>query len=192
MRRLVGLGLAGFAGIVALEHLLRRDLPPADHFVSEYAGGWTHPLQAAAFVSWGVATAACAVLAARVNERRIARAIVVVALVAATAGLALTAVFSTQTVAGVLPAGVRRTTGGRLHDLGTLFILAGLLVAALASLRLIARTRYRLVVLVLGVVLVAIVPALVAAGIDAPGIGQRGFIAVGLAWQWAFATQFAP
>src|SRR3954454_25017143 len=189
MRRLVGLGLAGFAGIVALEHLLRRDLPPADHFVSEYAVGWTHPLQAAAFVSWAAATAACTLLAARVNERRIARAIVVVGLVAATAGLCLAAVFSTQTIAGELPAGVQRTTAGRLHDFGTLAILAGLLVAALASLRLLRPARYRLTVAALGVALVAIVPALVAVGWDAPGIGQRGFIAVGLAWQWVFAAQ---
>ena len=65
------------------------------------------------------------------------------------AGLVMTALWPTETVAGELPEGAQRTLGGRLHDLGTLAILAGLLVA----LRL-----------------------------DAPGIGQRGFILVGLAW----------
>jgi hypothetical protein len=178
-------------GLVALEHLLRRDLPPADHFVSEYASGSTHVVQAVAFASWAAGTAGCAVLATRVRERPIARAVVIAGLVAATAGLCLAAAFTTQTVAGELPAGVQRTTGGRLHDFGTLAILAGLLIAALASLRAVPRTRYRLTVLALGVILVAIVPALVAAGIDAPGIGQRGFIAVGIAWQWAFAAQFS-
>jgi len=36
------------------------------------------------------------------------------------------------------------------------------------------------------------VPVLVAIGVDAPGIGQRGFILVGLAWQWAFVGFAAP
>ena len=67
-------------------------------------------------------------------------------------------------------------------------ILVGLLVAALASLRLVPGTRYRLTVLALGVTLLAIVPVLIALRLDAPGIGQRGFILVGLAWQWAFAS----
>src|SRR4051794_39657355 len=124
--RVVRAGLVGFVGIVAFEHLVRRDLPPGEHFVSEYAQGWTHPLQAAAFVSWAAATAACAALAARVHRRRGARAVVVVALAVATAGLCLAAIFATQTVAGELPLGTRRTTGGRLHDFGTLLILAGL------------------------------------------------------------------
>ena len=48
--------------------------------------------------------------------------------------------------------------------------------------------RYRLIVLALGVTLVAIVPVLIALQLDAPGIGQRGFILVGLAWQWAFES----
>jgi hypothetical protein len=147
-------------------------------------------------VSWGVATGACAVLAARVPRRKIARAIVVAGLVAATGGLVLATLFSTQTVAGKLPPGTVRTLGGQLHDWGTLAILTGLLVAALASLRLVQRPRYRLVVVALGIILIAIVPALVAIGLDAPGIGQRGFILVGLAWQWAFAgaarAQLAP
>lgn len=186
--KLVLLGLAAFGGIVALEHPLRPDLPPPDHFVSEYARGWTQPLQVVAFLAWAVGTGACAVIAARVGpRRRIARGIAVAALVVATGGLLIAAAFTTQTVAGELPEDVRRTAGGRLHDLGTLFILAGLLVAALASLRLIPRGGYRLAVLGLGVALLAVVPVLVALGIDAPGIGQRGFILVGCAWQWTFA-----
>ena len=179
-------GLVAFVGLVALEHPLRPGLPPADHFVSEYAHGPTAPLQVAAFLAWAVATAACAVLAARVPHRRFARALTVVALAAAAAGLLVAATFATQTVGGELPAGVERTTGGRLHDLGTLAILGGLLVAALASLRLVPRRGYRLAVLGLGAALLAIVPVLVALGIDAPGVGQRGFILVGCAWQWVF------
>lgn len=181
-------GLTAFVGLVALEHPLRPDLPPARHFVSEYARGSTQPLQVAAFLAWAAATGACAVLAARGGgrSRPLARTIAVAALAVATAGLLVTATFSTQTVAGELPRGVQRTTAGRLHDLGTLAILAGLLLAAVASLRLVAGWRYRLTVLALAVTLVAIVPALVALGLDAPGIGQRGFILVGCAWQWVF------
>ena len=137
-------------GLVALEHLLRPDLPPGEHFVSEYANGWTRPVQTVAFLAWAAATGACAVLAARVPRRKIARALTVLALGAATVGLVMTALWPTETVAGELPAGVERTLGGRLHDLGTLAILAGLLVAALASLRLVPSTRYRLTVLALG------------------------------------------
>lgn len=190
--RLAHAGLLAFVAIVALEHVLRTDLPPADHFVSEYANGWTWPLQTVAFAAWAAATAAGAVLAARVRERRVARALVVAALVLATAGLVLATLFATETVGGELPAGAVRTTGGRLHDLGTLGILAGLLVAAPASLRLVPVARYRWIVAGLAVALLAIVPALVALGLDAPGIGQRGFILVGLAWQWAFARYSRP
>ena len=180
-------GLALFVGIVALEHVLRPGLDPAERFVSEYAVGWTQPLQITAFAGWSLATAACAVLAARAPQRPIARGITVVALAAASAGLLVAAVFATETVGGELPAGVERTLGGRLHDLGTLFVFAGLMIAAAASVRLIARRGYRLAVLGLLVALFAIVPVLVLLGLDAPGIGQRGFILVGLAWQWLFA-----
>ncbi len=186
-RRIVCTGLALFAGLVALEHVLRWDLPPSDHFVSEYARGWTWPLQTVAFLAWAAATAACAVLAARVPQRPIARALVVLLLGLAVAGLVMAAVWRTETVAGELPPEVVRTLGGRLHDLGTLGILVGLLLASLVSLRLVSDTRYRLLVVALGVTLVAIVPVLVALRLDAPGIGQRGFILVALGWQWAFA-----
>ena len=134
--------------------------------------------------------AACALLAAHLPPpgRRLARALAIAALALAAAGAALTTLFATQTVAGELPREVARTTGGRLHDLGTLFILAGLLAGALASLRLVRRAAYRLQVAGLGLALLAVVPVLVWLGIDAPGVGQRLFILVGCAWQWRFAT----
>lgn len=186
--RAVRAGLLLFVGLVALEHVLRPDLSPAERFVSEYARGWTQPIQVTAFVAWALATTACAVLAARIPVHRpLARAVTLLGLVAATAGLLVAAAFPTETVGGELPAGVVRTTGGRLHDLGTLGVLAGLVLAAAASLRLVPRRGYRLAVLALAAALLAIVPLLVALGIDAPGIGQRGFILVGCAWQLTFA-----
>jgi hypothetical protein len=90
---------------------------------------------------------------------------------------------------GELPANVVRTLPGRLHDAGTLLILGGLLVAAAASLPLIRTRRYGLTVAALAVALLAIVPVLVALGIDAPGLGQRAFVLVGCAFQCAFAMQ---
>jgi len=190
-RQLVPAGLAGFVALVAVEHVLRPGLPPADHFVSEYAVGSTRPVQTVAFLAWAVATGASVVVAARAEPRPgrpIARALTAGSLAVATAGTLLCAAFRTQTVAGDLPKGVARTTEGRLHDVGTLLILAGLLLAALASLRLIRSWRYRGAVAGLAVALLAIVPVLVAVGWDAPGIGQRGFILVGVAWQWVFAS----
>jgi hypothetical protein len=53
-------------------------------------------------------------------ERRTARAIATFGLAIAAAGITVSAIFATQTVAGVLPEGVARTTTGQLHDFGTL------------------------------------------------------------------------
>src|SRR3712207_1000806 len=39
--RLTTGGLAVFVALLALAHPLRPDLPPAEHFISEYAVGWT-------------------------------------------------------------------------------------------------------------------------------------------------------
>lgn len=183
-------GLATFVGIVAVEHLLRPDLSPAERFVSEYALGWTQPLQVFAFLGWAASMLACARLAwdARPAGRPVSRGLCLLALGAATVGAVMAAAFTTQTVGGVLPAGVERTLAGRLHDYGTLFVFAGLFAAALASLRIVRSARYRWSVAGLAVVFFATVPALVALGIDAPGIGQRAFIAVGCGWLWSFAA----
>ncbi len=185
---IVRAGVAAFIGLVALQHLLRPDLPAAERFVSEYARGSTALVQVAAFLAWAAAGAGCVALATRVrSRRRLSRAVVVFALGVAVAGTVLAAAFTTQTIGGEMPPGVERTTAGRLHDFGTLLILAGLLTGALASLRLLPNWRYRLAVAGLAVVLLAIVPVLVALGLDAPGIGQRGFILVGCTWQIVFA-----
>lgn len=168
-------GLAGFLGLVALLHLLRADdLPPADHFISEYARGDLAWVMVLAFLCWAASLA----LLARAWHGVVRWALALAAVGALGAGL-----FPTQTVAGELPEGVVRTLGGRLHDWATLLIFVGLLVAALASAVVVKRRGFRLAVAGLAVALFAIVPVLVALGIDAPGIGQRGFVLVGLAWQ---------
>ncbi|MCP9488376.1 MAG: DUF998 domain-containing protein [Solirubrobacteraceae bacterium MAG38_C4-C5] len=168
---------------------MRADLPPGEHFISEYARGSTAPLQAAAFLAWAVAFAAAAWLAARAPRRPIARALTTVALAVAAAGTVVATLFATQTVAGELQPGVQRTLEGRLHDLGTLLLFAGLIVAALASVRLVPRARFRVTVALLALALVATVPVLVALRLDLPGIGQRAFVLIGCAWAFLFAVE---
>jgi MFS family permease len=184
-------GLATFVGLVALQHATRAgDLPPADHFVSEYAvgdGGW---VQAVAFLAWAGGLAATAVLMARrARARPIGRALAVLGLAAGAVGALTCAFFATQTVGGELPPGVARTTAGRLHDLGSAAIFFGLLVAAVAGARVIRRRRYRLGILGLAALLVLAPAVLVAAGYDAPGWGQRAFIAIGCGWQWLAVSE---
>jgi hypothetical protein len=189
--RTLGLaGLAGFVGLVAAQHIWRADdLPPAEHFVSEYAvgdGGW---VQVVAFLAWAGSLAATVAVARRAHaggERRIARSVVLAGVTAGAVGAVACAAFATETVGGELPAGVVKSTAGQLHDLGSAFIFFGLLIAGIASVRLVRRRSYRLSVLALAVLLFLIPGALIALGYDAPGWGQRGFIAVGCLWQWRF------
>ena len=181
-------GLGAFVALVAVQHPLRDDLPPADHFISEYAKGSTAAVQVIAFLCWAVAMAATAACARTHAGRPWARGIVTAALCLSAAGCVVAALFATQTIAGELPPGTQRTTAGRLHDLGTLLILAGLLVAAFASLRLVRDRRYRWTVAGLGAALLAVVPVLVALGLDAPGIGQRALIAIGCLFLWRLAA----
>ena len=193
LRAIVTWGLLLFVGLVALQHPLRGDLPPGEHFVSEYAKGSTAALQVLAFAAWTVALAAGARLAwiatPLVPRRRVARTLAAFGLALAAAGIALAAVFATQTIAGVLPPGMARTTEGRLHDFGTLLTLAGLLLAAGASLRIVERRGYRVTIGLLFAAMVLSVPLLAALGLDAPGIGQRVFLLVGCAFQWRFDTE---
>jgi uncharacterized protein DUF998 len=176
-------GLAAFIVLVVVQHPLRGgDLPPGEHFVSEYARGSTRAVQVVAFLCWAVSLALAV---------RLARGGVVTqgALAIAAVGAVLAACFATVTVAGELPDGATYTTAGRLHNLGSLLIFLGLLVAAPASVKRQRRRGYRLAVLGLAVALVAITPALVVLGIDSPGWGQRAFMAVGVAWQALFLAE---
>lgn len=177
-------GLVAFVGMVALAHPLRPGLPAPDHFISEYARGTTQPLAVLAFLAWGVAMAAAAVLARRRGER-----VVPVLLALAALGAALCASFTTQTVAGVLPEDTVRTTAGRLHDQGTGLIFVGLMLAALWALRHLRTRRYRRGLLACAAALLLAPSVLVAAGLDWPGIGQRAVILVGVAWLWLWSAE---
>ncbi len=173
--RTAAIGLAGFIGLVVAQHLSRDDLPPGQHFVSEYANGEDGFVQVVAFVSWAVSLG----VQASLTEPRVTRA----ALGVAAAGSVMTACFATVTVAGKLPDGMTKTTAGQLHDIGSLLIFAGLLVAVGASTRALSRPGYRRRVTALAGALLITVPVMSALGLDEPGWGQRAFIAIGCAWQ---------
>lgn len=190
--RVTLVGTGAFVAVVTLAHPLRPGLPPADHFVSEYAvgpGGW---VQTVAFLCWAAGLAAAAVLAAGLpsgpgRRGRWARPLATGFLVMAAAGAVLCAAFETQTVGGVLPEGVDRTAEGRLHDLGSLLVLGGIVVAALAAARLLS-SRYRWLIGAFAAAFFAWPAMLVMLGADAPGIGQRGLIVLGCAWTASFAV----
>lgn len=184
-------GLGVFVGLVAVQHAFRADdLPPADHFISEYARGDAGWVQVVAFLAWAGSLGVTVALARGAGERRpVARGVVMAAIAVGAAGAVACAAFATQTVAGELPTGAVRTTAGQLHDLGSGLIAIGLIVAALASLRLVSDGSYRLSVLGLGLLLFAVPSLLVAFGYDAPGWGQRGLIAVACLWQLRFVLQ---
>ncbi|MET0458264.1 MAG: DUF998 domain-containing protein [Ilumatobacteraceae bacterium] len=124
MRRATLVLLTTALGCIVALHLLRRDLNPAGHRISEYAIGPYGPLMAIAFVSIGVAlvTLGVAVAAATVDRWS--------ALVAATftvAGL------------GMVASGIWRTDPGRsgattdaIHSAASAFATLALIVAALA------------------------------------------------------------
>jgi Protein of unknown function (DUF998) len=190
------LGLAGlgtFVGLVVVQHATRAgDLPPAEHFISEYSRGAGGQVQVVAFGAWAVSLGATATVVARrraVFGRRIARGLAVLGLGVGTAGALLCASFATETVGGKLPAGAIKSTAGQLHDLGSGLILLGVLVAAVATLRLPVSRAFRLTVLGLAALLLLIPAALVTAGYDAPGWGQRGVIGVGCLWQAAILRE---
>jgi len=170
-------GLLAFVVLVALEHPLRADLPAQDHFISEYASGATHPIAVVAFLAWAAGMAATALLAWRGGLRAVGVLVGLAAL-----GACVAAAFATQTVAGELPPGAVRTTTGRLHDAGTLLILAGLLGGAVWGLRGVRTRRYRVGLAACAVAFFAAPAVLVAAALDWPGIGQRALVLVGVAY----------
>lgn len=86
----------------------------------------------AGFASWSVALAASALLARWAVRGAFGSALATLLAIAAV-GMAVTAGFPTQAVAGTVPIGVVRTTEGHLHDLGSGAVLVALLAAALLT-----------------------------------------------------------
>ncbi len=171
-------GLAAFAAIVLLQHALAPELSPLRHTISEYANARAGALMVAGFLAWALSLAATAALVWP------ARTVLAVLILIAALGILATACWATQTSAGELPPGVRRSLGGRLHDLGSGVAALALLGAAIAS---VVTTRtpvaFRVAATVLIVVAAGVAAALLAAGDPAPGVRQRVLLAAGCIWQ---------
>jgi len=179
-------GLLAFVAIVVVEHLLVPGLSPLDHEVSEYANTRYGALMTGGFAAWALSLAATSILALRAPAQCRTAIALSGLLAVASAGLVLTACFHTQTSAGRLPAGVARTVGGELHNLGSGAALLVLAVAAPASaLALPHHRRYR--IFTLGLILVTAVAtiALLAVGPQVAGLRQRCLLAAACTWQLA-------
>ncbi|MET0909142.1 MAG: DUF998 domain-containing protein [Ilumatobacteraceae bacterium] len=179
---LLGIGLVC---IVAL-HVLRRDLPPAGHRISEYAIGPYGALMAVAFVAIGLGLLAFgAAIAASTRDRPSA----LVAAAVAVAGL------------GMIASGVWRTDPGRsgttpdaIHSAASAFATLVLIVAALGWSVVPHRDRHRpdvgAVLAVLAAVLGALSPALHRSSWT--GISQRLLWLTLLTWLMVTAWRLTP
>jgi hypothetical protein len=177
--------LALFVACLVAAHLLNTELDPARHMVSEYANhraGWVIE---AGFGAW---IAALLLGAGETSTRAVSILLVVAAL-----GVSVLAIFHTQTSAGRLPSGVARSTGGRLHDLGTDLATVALLAAAVTSAAA-ARRRHdpqsATIVVILGVVVFATVVGL-AIGPSVAGLRQRAMLGGAVMWLWLLSRPAA-
>lgn len=109
---------------------------------------------------------------------------VAAALLAAAVGIAATAVWHTQTSAGLLKPGEALHVAGRLHDIGSGLATIALLSAALLSLRLRAGGLRQFTRVALAIALPADL-ILLAIGGDVAGVRQRVLVATACAWQLA-------
>ncbi len=181
MLRALGVsGILLFLALTAAEHVIRPELSPATHQISEYANGRDGALMTAAFLLWSISLACTGSLAWRVGLGRSAG----VALFVAAAGIAMTAAWPTQTSAGVLRPGETLGAAGRLHDIGSGIATFALLLAAIMSLRFCEAGLRRFT----AVILAAAIPAdivLLAIGSDVAGIRQRVLVLAACLWQLA-------
>lgn len=168
-------------------------LDPSRHTVSEYVNvsyGWS---MVSGFAAWAASLAAIAWLMWRPESGlgvRARRAVAALLLIAA-CGLLLTAVFPTQTIAGILPPGVQRSSAGRLHDVAS----GGALLALFAATATVALTARRTLIgrVTLGFLVLAVATsvALLAVGPSVAGIRQRALIAFAILWQAALLRALA-
>jgi hypothetical protein len=177
--------LGVFVVIAVSEHLLVPDLSPRDHMLSEYANasGAAGPLMTLAFLALA---AALGLASAAVVDGSRAGWVLCALLAIAAAGMFLTAVAPTQTVAGVLPPGVARSTTGRIHDLASGAVLLGFFPAAIAGLFRFPRAR-RLAIVTAAALVVTL--TVVAVDLDANGVRQRVQVAGGCVWLLALLLE---
>jgi hypothetical protein len=173
-------GLLGFALVLLLEHLLEPSLSPSRHQVSEYANAPSGALMVLGFALWAASLFATAMLV----ERRWKDWLLASTLALAGLGIAIVAVFATETNGGELPPGADLTLTGKLHDLGSglasLALTGGAVVIALRA-RVPPSLRKITVWLLLGSLILGL--ALLAIGPSVGGLRQRLLLLAGCGWQ---------
>lgn len=185
--------LSWFVLTVVLQHVLVPELSPARDTISEYAneGGAAGPLMTAGFLMWAGSFATTAVFLfrgpqqGRAGVMRVLRDVLCALLLIAAVGAIVTALFPTQTGAGLLPPGQLKSDTERLHALGSDLIQTSLYPAAVLSVILPGPRWFRLVTVALVVVEAAVGPALAVLDVDASGARQRLQLAAGCGWQFA-------
>ncbi|MDA0179292.1 DUF998 domain-containing protein [Solirubrobacter phytolaccae] len=169
--------LGGFVAVVALQHALVPELAPQRNMVSEYANapfGW---LMVCGFSAWALSFALTAALLRRDDP------VLGTLFAGMCVGALLVAVFPTETIAGVLPAGVPRTAEGRLHDAGSGLITLALLAAVLiVAARPSTPACWRAWSLGLAMLAVSVNVILLAVGPSVGGLRQRALIVIGCLW----------
>lgn len=194
--RLAISGAVAFVGIVLLEHALVPGFDPRHYTISEYAnaGGFAGIAGSAALACWassflasgGVAVAVAASTSGSSVRWRALAALLLIA----GGGLAVAAVWPTQAVRGVVPAGEQLRMPGRLHDLGSGIAQLAIFAAALVSARALAGHRlFRSATITLVVVGALVGPALAAVGAGDRGLRQRALVAGACAWELALVAR---
>jgi hypothetical protein len=188
-------GLATFAGIVVLQHVLQSRLSPRTHEISEYVNGDPGWLMVVGFLSWSASLAAAAALAGadRPPGRPVVLTYSLEALLGiAAAGILVTACFATQTSAGKLPPGVRLGLGGRLHDVGSGVATLALVAAAVASMaNRDGSSVYRQRTAAILLIALASDVVLLVVGPSVGGIRQRVLLGFGALWQLLALREWA-
>jgi hypothetical protein len=177
--RSAALALSIFVVALCAEHALEPDLSPTDHMISEYANSGTGTVMEVGFAAWCMSWILMALIFARRRWWLGTAAAVLAAL-----GVAVVTAFRTQAVAGDVPADVRFTLGGRLHDLGGDLVLGGVAVLALTmAARRGANARLRAARMALVVAALGIAGVLLALGDSVPRLRQRVLVAATVGWQ---------
>lgn len=167
------LGLGWFTVGVVLLHVLRSDLAPTSHMISEYALGQWGWLQTLNFLALATGSAALASAARRSSVPT------------GTAATALLLLFATTTLlSAIFPTG-SNSWQAQVHELvGVLGFLA-LMVAAFTTARSLRGSDWRRLrhdSRLWGIAMVMTFPLVPVLGDTGMGIGQRMFIASALAW----------
>ena len=184
-RRVAILSLLVFVAIVVFEHATVSELSPLSHQVSEYANAGDGWLMTVGFLAWALSFAATAMTGPPGTIGTLVRVLLGVCV----AGAVLLALFRTQTVAGVLPAGEQRTLAGRLHDLGGAVVTFGLFGAATVSALQAGPGRYRRLTIALLATAIATSVSLLLVGAEVGGLRQRVTLGIACLWQLAFCSR---